>query len=162
MCIFAAENTDCNSPGGDPDRPAAGQGGDLRKQNGPRAKRQRLTGPQRTIAHPNEMLECICNGPLQIRVMITRILMGAEEKRARARAQYLVATRLLEYSHHPVRRPSRLQGSRPGARRNYKAPDAPPSFHGGPIGFEGSRPRPIRIRVRRAGGHPPVPAWILT
>ena len=54
--------------------------------------------------------------------------------------------------------------ARVSSRRVIKLPcaRARPHFQRPSRGPTGPRPEPIRIRVRRAGEHRPVPAWILT
>ncbi len=85
---------------------------------------------------------------------------------ARADAQHLVTTRLLDCLHDPARQPSRLQVIYPHALRHCNAPARRSASLRSAHGRPGRIQRPgglICIRLQgRAGQHPPFPAWILT
>ncbi len=81
-----------------------------------------------------------------------------------AYTQRLVTTRLLDRLHDWGTQISRMQRIYPRAWLNGNPPVRPPELHSGaryrPAEVRGTRP--IRIRLRRAGGDHRVPARILT
>ena len=72
---------------------------------------------------------------------------------ARAYAQHLVATRLLDCLHDPAGQPSRMQGIRPRALLNCNPPAGTHRASAGAPSpaCSGAWPKPIRIRLRTCG-----------
>ena len=140
----------------------------LAEPDGPRPPYDRpppRTKRARSPTSPHGRMVADARVPLPHRPIALTDPAGGETNLAGAGyAQRLVTTRLLDRSHDPAGRLSRLQRVHPRAPSNCNPPaGVPPISRGAPSPARcGSRPGPIRIRLRRAGRGRPLPARILT